>query len=135
MTPPRTPRVTAEQAWLYREAERLTEMFCARLRAGDESEAEEFIRRRDEILQRIQETANPLEAADEAGEPEQYARESALVIGRIIELNQELVALLETRMGEVRKQLAELGLHRQSLTSYQGGSRADEPASFVDCSG
>jgi hypothetical protein len=124
--------VTAEQAWLYREAERLTEMFCARVRAGDESEAEEFLRRRDEILERIQEAGAPLEAADDDDDPEQFARESAVVVERIIALNQELVALLEARMAQVRRQLADLGAHRQSLASYRG--TAESTPAFVDCS-
>jgi hypothetical protein len=127
------PGATADHVRLYGEAERLTEMFGARLRAGDESGIEEFLRRREEILARIDETGAGLAVAgDEDGDPLQHTIESAEVIRRIVALNQELVALLETRMAEVRRQLAGLGLQRQTLASYQGHTH-QAAAAFVDC--
>jgi hypothetical protein len=114
-------RVTPEQAWLYREAERLTEAFCARVREGDDARADLFVKKREEILQRIAEMGAPVGADDgDVDDSDQYCRESAAAIERMIELNRELVSLLQARMNDVRRQLADLSVRRRSLTPYRG---------------
>src|SRR5262245_22060808 len=113
--------VAATRADLYREAERLTEHFRARLAQDASADGQEFVRRRDAILERIEALGTPPpEAPGEADQLERYATESAAAVSRMIELNQELVAMIEAEKARVRRRLAELGRSRQSLASYQG---------------
>ena len=131
MNPPSGMPVTAGQAELYGEAERLTQELCARMRAGDDDADEELVRRREEVLRAIREMSGPSDRPPHAaGELVRYSRESAGAIQRMIDLNGELVTLLEDRKVDVRRQLAEISRCRQSLASYRGPAPLS-PA-FVD---
>lgn len=121
MSSPSAPPVTAEQAQLYREAERLTEEFCARVRAGEDGGGEELFRRREELLRRIREMGEPAHPRSHGGgEMEKSSRESAEAIQRMIDLDRELLTVLQDRKTRIRGQLAEIGRRRQSLESYRG---------------
>jgi len=113
--------VAAKRADLYREAERLTERFRARLAQDANADGEEFVRRREAILERIEALGMPpADAPGDADQLERYATESAAAVSRMIELNNELVAMIEAEKTRVRHRLAEIGRSRQSLASYQG---------------
>ncbi len=121
----------AEEAHLYGEALRLTEEFCARVRAGDESGGEAFCRVREAIFQRISAigaAAKPLPG--DARGIEAFWRRSSTAIERIMELDREVLTLLEARKAQVGRELAEIGQGRRMLASYRGPS-AISPA-FLD---
>ena len=123
--------VTAEQAQLYREAEHLTEALGERVRGGDHAGGQALIKRRDEVLRKIQDIGASSVAPSGAGvDDDRHARESAASIQRMIVLNEELLTALKREQDRVRLELTELGQRRQSLASYRG-PRAISP-SFVD---
>jgi hypothetical protein len=124
--PPRSAVApAAEQTRLYREAERLTERFRARLSPDDLTAVDDFVRQRAAILAQIETLGGA--GGDEAGRD---ATESIAAVERMIELNRELVAVLEAEKTRVRRHLAEIGESRRALGSYQG-PRALSPA-FCD---
>ena len=115
--------VADEKARLYLEAARLTEEFCARVRAGDESGGAAFTKAREAIFQRIAGMAPaPETLADDPGRMELSWHQSVAAIERIIELDREVLTLLEGRKAQVGHELAEIGRGRQSLASYRGAA-------------
>lgn len=128
---PSAAAAAAEEARLYGEALRLTEEFCARVRAGDESGGEAFSRVREAIFQRtsaMRAASEPLPGA--AGGIEAFWRRSTTAIERIMELDREVLTLLEARKAQVGRELAEIGRGRRTLASYRGPV-ATSPA-FLD---
>ena len=102
---------------LYHEVERLTEQLRLRLSRDGDDEGQELIRQREEILSEIREIGGP-------------SREDAGALQRIVELNDQVLALLEVRKARIRQQLAMIALGRQSLGSYRGPSPVT--AAFLD---
>jgi hypothetical protein len=107
----------------YREALHLTEMFCAQLRAGEEGDGETFARQRDEILAAIPSLLEPSAAGDPAA-AERVRSESARTIESILALDREIVARLEARKADVRRELEAIKAGRRSLQSYRGPAPA-----------
>jgi hypothetical protein len=106
----------------YRDALRLTEAFCAELRAGEEGDGEAFARHREEILAGIPTLpASPgrAGAADPVG-AERVRRESAQAIERILALDREIVDRLEARKADIRRKLEVVKTGRRTLQSYRG---------------
>lgn len=126
----RRPKVAAppeEQARLYGLAVRLTEEFCARLRAGDDTGAEAFTRERDALLHRI---GSPDLAVSADAKESESRRQSIAWIERILELDREIVTLLEEGKARVGRGLLELGRGRQTLAAYRGPAALSP--TFVD---
>jgi len=131
MSQPRAAAPPEEQAQLYRQALRLTEEFCARLRKGDDTGAEAFTREREALLERIG-FPDPAVAPDAEAflRFQESRRESVAAIERILELDRELVSLLEERKARVGRELIELVRGRRALAAYRGPT-AHSPA-FMD---
>lgn len=128
--PPHSP-VGAEQARLYAEALRLSEEFHARLAAGEEVDGDRFIRRRQEILARVESAGAANSVASEAGpERERHVRESTEALRRMRELDRRIVELLQARMAGIGRELTAISRGRRSLSSYRGPA-AVTPA-FLD---
>jgi hypothetical protein len=111
----------SERPGLYLEAERLTAEFLERAPAAEAPEIERFVRQREALLERIQ--AAPEVSAGEADA-------SAGAIRRMLDLDRKLLALLEARKAEVRRQLAEVTQARRPLAAYRGPD--PDTSTFVD---
>lgn len=106
--PPSAGRAAAP----YQELARLSQETCARLQAGDDEFLVEAIARRDVLLAAIAKTSIGLDEAPEV----------SLAIRHALALDRDLLALLESRREQVRKDLAQVAEGRAALQSYRGAS-------------
>jgi MoxR-like ATPase len=106
------PPSSAGAAWLYHELARLSEETRARLRDGDDDFLEAALERRDALLAAIAET--PVRPGE--------APEVSAAIRQALALDRELLALLESRREEVRRDIARITEGRAALQSYRGAA-------------
>lgn len=99
----------------YADVAAVTEALCARLRGGDVDGAAGFAAQREALIASLAHAPAPSEAA--------------ATIERILALDRELLALLETLKQRTRTALRELADGRRSLQSYRGAPGA---SAFVD---
>ena len=103
---------SARAAAPYRELARLSAETRARLRDGDDEILDAAIERRAALLAEI---------ADTRVRPDE-APEIRAAIGDVLTLDRELLALLESRREQVRRELAQIAEGRAALQSYRGAA-------------